>query len=742
MLSLTIGGALLGTLGTGITLLKRRQSPKLIEILLDSSRGTKEQKKTSPWQRRTFDIQQLTTKIKSRLAAADERYQHFVQTTIDPWLGKTRHAQMQEMLSEEALALSAEERFANHRLALGVLATGLAILGELLFPSLMPLAISVGLLAMWNNYSIAWRQWQQTKRLGNIHLICIYIVFLWLGGYATIGALGALLLGIALKVKAISENQSRNNLFTIFQLQPGKVWVRVGGSEVEIPFDQLQLGDRLVLHGGQIVPVDGTIVAGLATVDQHKLTGEAQPVEKSIGQTVLAGTLLISGCVDVRVEKTGTETTAGQIGEILNQTAQYNTTTALKVIEMADRFALPTLALSVMSWPLIGPVRAVSLMGANSTHTTYMSGTLAMLNFLNLAAENGILVKDGSALEQISAVDTIVFDKTGTLTLEQPHVAQVYPLNSRSEEQVLRWAAAAEVRQTHPIARAILAAARELDLPLPAIDQVHVEVGFGLKVRLIEDDQMTWAAENDQPPLIRVGSTRFMTMEGIALPAQVQDLTDKCQALGHSLVMVALDDELAGCLELQPTVRPEARQIIKGLQERGIALYIISGDQEAPTRKLAQELGITGYFANTLPEAKASHVTQLQQKGRHVCFIGDGINDSIAMRKAQVSISLRGATTAATDTAQIILMEGNLNQLLYLFSLADEFERNLQHNFRFTAGTSLAAVAGILLAGFTFAATEAFYIVSLLGGLGIAMKPLLDHQIGPSTSQKESLNTE
>ena len=661
---------------------------------------------------------------------------------------------MLDMLSEEALALSPEERLANHRLALGTLAMGLAILGKWVFTPLRPLAILIGFSAMWNNYYYAWLQWKHTRRLGNIHLICIYILFLWLGGYATIGALGALLLGIGLKVKAITENQSRNNLVTIFELQPGHVWLRRGDSEVEIPFDQLQIGDILVVHAGQIVPVDGTIIAGMATVDQHMLTGEAQPVEKTIGSTLLAGTLLISGKVDVQVEKTGTETTAGQIGQILNQTAQYNTTTALKVIEMSDRFALPTLALSAVSWPFIGPARAVSLMGANSTFTTYMSGTLAVLNFLNLAAESGILIKDGHALEQLSHVKSIVFDKTGTLTLEQPHVAQVYSLNGMTEEDVLRWAAAAEARQTHPIARAILAAAAELDLHLPAIDQVHYEVGFGLKVRLVEDKKMTEGAENDQPPatpdreptahhtpLIRVGSGRFMTMEGIALPAQIQELTDRCQAQGHSLVMVALDDELAGCIELQPTVRPEAQQIIKGLQERGIALYIISGDQEAPTRKLAQELGITGYFANTLPEAKADKVTQLQQEGHHVCFIGDGINDSIAMRKAQVSISLRGATTAATDTAQIILMEGNLNQLLYLLQLAEEFERNLQHNFRFTAGVSLVAMTGILLGGFTFAATEVLYTVSLLGGLGIAMKPLLDHKIELSTTQKDSMNT-
>ncbi len=229
-------------------------------------------------------------------------------------------------------------------------------------------------------------------------------------------------------------------------------------------------------------------------------------------------------------------------------------------------------------------------------------------------------------------------------------------------------------------------------------------------------------------PLIRVGSGRFMTMEGIALPVEVEKLTDICQARGHSLVMIALDDDLVGCTSLKPTIRPEAQQIIDGLQKQGLALVIISGDQEAPTRQLAHSLGMTGYFANTLPEAKADLVEQLQQKGHQVCFIGDGINDAIAMQKAQVSISLRGATTAATDTAQIILMGGHLNQLLYLFQISEEFDRNIQHNSRFTIGMSFAAAASVLLGGFTFAATEAFYIVSMFGALGIAMKPLLDEQ--------------
>ena len=567
-------------------------------------------------------------------------------------------------------------------------------------------------------------------------MLCIYSLYLWLGGYAAAGGLGAALFGLMLKTKTLSENQSRNNLISLFQLQPDKVWVRNNGIEIEIPFDQVQIGDTIVLHAGQIVPVDGTIVAGVATIDQHMLTGEGQPVEKRVDDAVLAATLLISGQIDIKVEKTSKETTAGQIAELLNRTAGNSKPNVRAGISTIDWLVLPTLALSAASWPFIGTAGAVSLIGANSTFTSHLSGSLAMLNYLNLAARSGILVKNAHALEQLSGVDTIVFDKTGTLTLEQPHIAQIHSLTSINAAEVLRFAAAAEARQTHPIARAILDAAAERNLQLPRIDQAHYEVGYGIKVRLVESavgsktgDRETGDRETGDrettAPLIRVGSGRFMAMEGIAVPEQVQTVMDGCQAQGHSLVMVAVNHELVGLIELRPTVRPEAQQIIQGLHKLGLDLYIISGDQEAPTRTLAHNLGMAGYFANTLPEAKADLVAGLQDKGRTVCFIGDGINDAIAMRQANVSISLRGATTVATDTAQVILMKGNLNQLLYLFQLGRAFERDLKLNVRFTTAVTAMAMSGILLAGFTFVATEVFYSISLFGGLAIAMKPLL-----------------
>jgi Cu2+-exporting ATPase len=718
-------------LGAGQSLWKRNPA-RLIDALSEPAKEP-----VSPLRN---GLSHLYQTVKTQLAQVDERYQQLVQVHVDPLLGKTRHSQLQEMVGDAAVTLHPDEARANRRFGLGVLSLGLALAGQWVFTPLMPVAIGVGLVATSAKYPIAYQMWQENKRIGGIHLLLVYSLAMWLGGYAAAGALGSVLFGLMLKIRALTELRSQDNLIHMFQLQPDKVWVRTDGGEVEIPFSQVGIGDTIVLYGGQVVPVDGTILAGVATIDQHMLTGESQPVEKKVGDPVLASTLVISGQIDVRVEKTSKETTAGQIAEILNRTAEGSQPILLKGIESLDDMVIPTVVLSAVSWPFIGPAGAISLLGANSMFTSYLSSSLAMLNFLNLAARSGILIKAANGLEELGQIDTVVFDKTGTLTEEVPTVAQVHSVGQLPVDEVLRLAAAAEARQTHPIARAILRAAAAQDLQLPAIDEAHYEVGYGLAVRLHLDDAhlarlhtlrtaVGVPSAGDglvlRTPRIRVGSGRFMAMEGVDLPPQTQTLLERCQAQGHSLVMVAVDEVLVGAIELQPTVRPEARQIVEGLRQRGLDLYIISGDQEAPTQRLAQDLGVTGYFANTLPEAKADLVAQLQAQKRRVCFIGDGINDAIAMRQAEVSISLRGATTVATDTAQIILMEGNLHQLLELFRLAEEYNHNLKQNVRFTTGVTVVATSGILFAGLTFLAAEISYSLALFGGLAIAMQPLL-----------------
>jgi P-type E1-E2 ATPase len=307
---------------------------------------------------------------------------------------------------------------------------------------------------------------------------------------------------------------------------------------------------------------------------------------------------------------------------------------------------------------------------------------------------------------------------------------------------VLTYAAAAEQRQTHPLAHAILAAAQARQLPLPAIDEAHYHVGYGIQVRLppsalrrrpssVNGHQFAGPVRNvglgtaEADLLIHVGSERFMAQAGIAVPADIQALQAACDAQGHALVLVAVDERLAGAIELQPTVRPEAKTVVDALHARRLTLYIISGDQPEPTRRLAQELGIEHHFAQVLPEQKARFVEQLQRQGRKVCFVGDGINDAIALKQAQVSISLRGATSVATDTAQVVLMDQSLQRLPALFDLAHELDRNLTASLWLVTAPACVVIGGVFLFHVGVPLAVAAYSGSFAASVANAMRPLL-----------------
>ncbi|MEL6721755.1 MAG: heavy metal translocating P-type ATPase [Pseudomonadota bacterium] len=650
------------------------------------------------------------------LLAVEAAYQAKIQKYIDPLFGQTRHQHLQELTSTKSRKMSKQERLANLQLGFGSIAIISVLISRFIYAPFIGVTILLGMTDLSAFYYNAYLEWQRTRKFGSIHLGCIYDAFMWLGGFAVVGAFRIALFGIGLKVKTITEARAHKRLSETFQLQPDTVWVRINDTEVEIAFEQLAIGDTLVLHSGQVVPIDGTVITGSAIIDQHVLTGEAQPAEVTVADPVYASTLVISGSIDVQVEKTGSETTAGRLGAIVKQTAKYNASTTLKVVEIGDRYTGPTLALSALSFPFIGPASAICIMGANFTFDTYTTGPVAVLNFLNTASKNGILIKDFKALENFQDVDLVIFDKTGTLTVEQPTVGRIHQYGDYSEAQVLAFAAAAEARQNHPIANAILAAAEAAELVIPAIEDTYYALGLGLKVKLVAEHK-----------ILRVGSTRFLGQENIELPTQFAYLSETCYAEGHSLVMVALDNTCIGGIELHPSIRPETPRIIQQLKKQDLDLCIISGDQTAPTQRLAEKLGIDRYFANVLPEGKAELVERFQQEGRHICFIGDGINDAIAMHKAEVSISLRGASTAATDAAQIILMDGSLNKLLQLFGLAQAFEHRLLQNLYITAGVSGLAISGIFLAGFSFAAIESLSFIALISAFMSAMRPVQQH---------------
>lgn len=699
---LLIGGVALAA-GGGVVIRRaqRRQVNQQIQSLYD-------------------DLQQrygaLADQVVASASEVDDRYQQFMVETVDPLFGRQRSTQMAEMVaSEETLEIGDYEKQLNRYIAAAVTTLGLAGLAHVVSPLLIIPAIGTALYSTTLIFQNGYNAIVKEKKLRMDVMGSLYFIGTWAGGYFLAGGIGLMAFYLSEKLVFITQDRSQKSLIKVFGQQPRTVWQLIDGVEVEIPFASLQAGDTVVIHAGQVVAIDGVIVHGMATIDQHILTGEAQPAEKGVGDEVLAATMLLAGNIHVRVEKTGEETVAAHIGTILNSTASYQAGIVSKGEEVADRSVPPSLLLALVALPLAGYQYMITILGSAIGLNIKITAPIAMLNFLNLAAKQGILIKDGRSLELLKKVDTVVFDKTGTLTLEQPHVAKIHPWAGFDEEQLLLYAAAAEYRQTHPIARAILAEAAQRGLTLPAIDHAQYEIGYGICVHIGEK-------------LVRVGSDRYMVAEEIDIPQAAKVLQRKAQQQGHSFIMVAVGGLLAGAIELQPTLRPEAKEIIQTLRQRKLDLYIISGDNEQPTRKMALDLGISNFFANTLPENKAALVEQLQKEGRSVCFVGDGINDSIALKKANVSISLRGASSAATDSAQIILMAQSLQQLPYLFDLAHKFDSNMKAGFSAAIGQGVIVIAGALLGRVGILTGTLIWEVGLLAGLGIATLPILQER--------------
>jgi Cu2+-exporting ATPase len=600
----------------------------------------------------------------------------------------------------------------NRNIAISATSLGVALSSATFMPVLQPLAWLGFLYIASPFFKEGYHAIVKQRKVNMAAVDVIILTGLIAMGSVITGTLMCTLLWSAQKILRKTEDRSRQSLINVFGHQPRSVWVLKDDVEIEIPFADLQAGDELLINAGETIPADGTISSGIASIDQQALTGESQPVEKTVGDAVFAATLLLSGKIQLRVEKAGVDSVAMQISDALLKTADFKSITQTRWVERVDKSAPITLAVGVAALPVLGPSSAVSLLySCTYGYSMRIIAPATMMNFLTLSSHRGLLIKDGRSLELLDQIDTIVFDKTGTLTLEQPEVAVIHPTLNYSTETVLRYAATAEYRQTHPIARAILHAAKQQAVSPLEIDHANYELGYGICVQL-------------EDKTIRVGSQRFMQLSNITLPAEMAEIEQRCHENGHSLVMVAVDQQLAGVIELHTMVRPEAKQVIDALKQRGMTLYIISGDHEKPTQRLANSLGIPHYFAETLPAKKADLIAQLQHEGKKVCFIGDGINDAIALKKANVSISMSGATAIATDTAQIVLMDGSLKQLITLFDLAKQHKHTVDRSFLMTLVPTSIAIGGIVFLNFGIAASVILYYSGLVAGMGNATLPL------------------
>jgi Cu2+-exporting ATPase len=674
------------------------------------------------------------------LQKLDEQWQTFVHTRIDPLLGGARGQQLTDL----GIQMSAAEKDINRRLILAAVNIGVALAATNFF---LPLAaINIAFIAWLGMpmYQRGYRVLVQEHRLTYPLVLLSAELAIIFGGHFVAGSVAMLVVTATNKLINRTEDHFRRNIVEALGQQPRTVWRLVNGAEEETPLEAIGQADVLVIGAGETIAVDGVIIAGAAMIDQHRLTGEAQPAEKTVGDEVLASTVVLSGKIRVQVQKTGTETSAAQIAVILQRVANTRLAFSSRVQNFVDGMTLPMLGVGGTALLTLGTQGAAAVMSVGVGSVARFGGPLSMLSYLNVAAQHGLLIKDARSFESLQNVDTIIFDKTGTLTLEQPHVSRIHlcQTSSRqnghqpvSEELLLRYAAAAESKQSHPIAKAIMRAAQTRGLTVPAIADAHLEVGYGIKVRVVPEDSALHT-----PHSVLVGSCRFMEIEGLAVPAELEAVQEACHAQGHSLVLVAINEQVAGAIELEPTLRPEAQPAITALRGRGLGLYIISGDHEAPTRQLAQTLGIENYFAGVLPQEKASLVEQLKAEGRKVCFVGDGINDGLALSKADVSVSLRGASTLATDTAQVVLMNQDLRQLEFLLQLAREFEKSLRWLFRITLIPVGTVVASTFLLHTGIYTSLAVWQLGMLSGIGLGFLPLWKHAPKPAGEVGKSRN--
>ena len=615
---------------------------------------------------------------------------------------------------------SVAEAKAAHHQKIAFSALGLSGLSHITTPVIGYISLPFLLYNYAYLFRTLYKKYHRKNKLSVIVFDVLVISFALFAGFWFTSAFLFSLLFTAHRLVARTERAAQADFSRIFGELSDTVWCLQQGAEVEIPLADVQIDDIIIVRAGEMIPVDGYIIIGAGLVDQHLLTGESQPVEKKAQDPVLTSTLLLSGSLQIQVKKTGSDTITGQIAETLEHAATFKHHAQSRGDRIVEKGASRTMLASAIALPFIGLTHAVAISYSGFGYQMRTAAPLMVLNYLRIASRDGILIKDGRALDTLQHIDTLVFDKTGTLTEEVPQVNQILAGTGFTEQQVLSYAASAEQHQQHPIALAIGQYATTQAITLSVAQHTEYTIGHGLQVTLQHADNTT--------DTILIGSERFITTAGIAIPTHITAVQTTAGHKGHSMVYIAKDNgALVGAIELCPTLRPQTKEVIQALQHLGITLYVISGDQEAPTRHLAQSLGIDDYFAEVLPQDKALHVKRLQEAGHTVCFMGDGINDSVALQQADVAISLHGAATIAQDTADIVLMTPNLLHLPYLVTLSRELHQRMNYSEKMNIASGVTCISAVLLLGMGLSGAILLYSFGLLANLSNAMLPLLKY---------------
>ena len=600
--------------------------------------------------------------------------------------------------------------------ALRGIATATAGLGLVVVGSAgVPLAVAGGIICLVGPYAASARtalvDLRDHRRVGFDMLNTVSLAGVFASGFIVWGAVGLTFGSVVRWLVARAHAKTRSSLVDVFGGLPSTAW-RIDGSErIRVPVETLRAGDVIEVVAGGILPVDGVVSAGAGLIDQSMLTGESQPVEAEPGQPVLASAIMLSGQLHIRVDKAGTETAAAGIAELLRSTtASADRRPWIEGFEHAT--TVPMLGAAALCLPLLGASRALAFLWYAPGYRMAALGPMNTLNHLYIASRQGLLVKEGYSFDRLATIDTVLFDKTGTMTVEQPAVRRWVVSPDVDRGDVLRWALTAEQAQSHPIATALCAAARAEGVEPAPLDDITVSFGLGIEARV-------------EGRRIALGSPRFVERSGFDVPAGLRAVAREAGEAGNGVVFMAVDGIVCAAIELAARLRPDAIETVTRLQAAGKSVMIVSGDHEAPTARLAEELGVDGWFAETLPDQKADIVRQLKREGRKVCFVGDGINDALALTAADISISLQGATTAAINSAQVVALGGRLDAVNTLFEIGETYDDIVRGSVLSTVVPNALGLATVIFAGAGLPSAIGLTAALWLPQLGYVMRPLL-----------------
>jgi len=528
------------------------------------------------------------------------------------------------------------------------------------------------------------------------------------------------LLGQVLEARAHSKTNSA--IKELLKLAPNKAIKVIGGEEKEVSIDEIQKGDILRVKPGDKIPVDGIIEKGNSSIDEAMITGEPIPVDKAEGDKVSSGTINGNRSFTMKAEKVGEETLLSQIIKMVNE-ASRSQAPIQKLADRISAYFVPVVVIiaviTYVVWAIYGPepqyvyalVNAIAVLIIACPCALGLATPMSVMVGVGKGAQNGVLIKNARALEQMDNIDTLIIDKTGTITEGKPKVEKVEVISEENKDEIIKLIASVNSQSEHPLAKATIDFAKENELKYTEASDFISITGKGV-TGVVEDKK------------IAIGNDKLMQAENIEIPSEITKQVAAEQEKGKTVSFVSVDGKIAGYFTITDPIKKTSREALKSLMDEGVEVYMFTGDNEKTAKSVAEELGLTGFKAGMLPEDKQNEVKRLQEKGKKVAMAGDGINDAPALAQADIGIAMGTGTDVAIESAEITLVKGDLKAVKKAKMLSKKVMRNIKQNLFFaliynTLGVPIAAwvlypVFGLLLSPMIAALAMSFSSVSVI----------------------------